>query len=116
MRFSWYIKLKVDKEMILQDHPQFKRPLPKNRQNTGSSESNHVPPGKLNASHIKQVFLSYQGLLEGEKAMDVKALARKYNVDATLLEKVLKFSSIPNPDERNEFKSVTQESPKPRLE
>jgi hypothetical protein len=48
--------------------------------------------------------------------MDVKGLAKKYNVDAALLEKVLKFASIPNPDERNEFKGVTQGSAKPRLE
>ena len=48
--------------------------------------------------------------------MDVKGLAKKYNVDATLLEKVLKFSSIPNPDERNEFKGVSHESTKPRLQ
>lgn len=87
-----------------------RRPLPKIRHsvNTGFDEDRSVPPGTLNLGHIRQVFLSYQGLIEGEKPMNVEALAKKYNVDAVLLEKVVRFHTLP--DKIIEGKSVKEAS------
>lgn len=100
----------VDKEAF------FRRPLPKNRHNmgVGPDENTIVAPGTLNVGHIRQIFLSYQGLA-GEKPMDAKALAEKYNVDVVLLEKVLQYYAIP--EKKGEFKTVIQDSPPaPKLE
>lgn len=86
-----------------------KRPLPTNRHSTfGAKEDSIVAPGTLNVAHIRQMFLLYQGLAEGEKkTMDARALAEKYNVDFALLQKVLQFYAIP--EKRNGSKTVTSD-------
>ncbi|MCO5611137.1 hypothetical protein L7F22_065387 [Adiantum nelumboides] len=80
----------------VQEHTYSRRPLPRarNTTNTGFGEDSSVPPGKLNLAQIRQVFLSYQGLVKGEKPMSAEALAKKYNVDVVLLERVLRLHTI----------------------
>lgn len=75
-----------------------RRPLPKIRHsaNTGFDEDRAVSSGTLNVGRIRQVFLLYQGLVEGEKSMNAVDLAKKYDVDAVLLEKVLRFHTLPD--------------------
>ncbi|MCO5567458.1 hypothetical protein L7F22_021149 [Adiantum nelumboides] len=80
----------------VQEHTYSRRPLPRarNTTNTGFGEGSSVPPGKLNLAQIRQVLLSYQGLVKGEKPMSAEALAKKYNVDVVLLERVLRLHTI----------------------
>lgn len=89
-----------------------RRPLPSNRHTsvgTGPSEDFIVAPGTLNLAHIRQMLSSYQGLAESdERHLDGQALAKKYNVDAALLEKVLQFCEIP--EKKEELKSPTPDA------
>lgn len=80
---------------------EFHRPKPTNRHTTaatGPDEVKVVASGTLNISGIRDVFLLYQAHAEGrrEKSNDVTFLAQKFNVDRELLERVLRFNSLPD--------------------
>ncbi|KAI5071438.1 hypothetical protein GOP47_0013689 [Adiantum capillus-veneris] len=57
---------KEAKDGDVDEHTYTRRPLPKirNTTTTGVDEDSPAPPGKLNLKQIRQVFLSYQGLIK----------------------------------------------------
>ncbi|CAK9237647.1 unnamed protein product [Sphagnum jensenii] len=81
---------------------EYRRPKPTNRHTsalTGPDEERVVAPGTLNLAQIHELFHLYQqAQVEGqqEKPVDTQFLAKKFNVDVVLLEKVLQFSSLPD--------------------
>ena len=74
---------------------EYRRPKPANRQTsaaTGPDEEKVVAAGTLNIAGIREALQMHQ-----EEPMDVKILAAKFNVDAVLLDKVLRYTSLPLP-------------------
>lgn len=92
---------------------EFRRPRPSNRRTsaaTGPDEEKVVAAGTLNIAGIQEALRLFQGIrAEGEKVqekpMDVKSLAEKFNVNVVLLERVLKYTSLPEPSRKQKFRN-----------
>lgn len=92
---------------------EFRRPRPSNRRTsaaTGPDEEKVVAAGTLNIAGIQEALRLFQGIrAKGEKVqekpMDVKSLAEKFNVNVVLLERVLKYTSLPEPSRKQKFRN-----------
>lgn len=74
---------------------EYRRPRPLNRHTsaaTGPDEEKVVSAGTLNIVGIQEALR-----LKQDNKVDVKALAERFNVDAVLLERVFKYTSLPVP-------------------
>lgn len=80
----------------------YSRPLPKVRNTkprSGKYEENPVTPGTLNAAQIRHIILLHQGKADDhEGPMNVKQIAKKFQIDATMVQSILQFLSLPPED------------------
>lgn len=76
-----------------------KRPLPKLRNTTPEStryEEKPVPQGTLNVAQVRHIMLLYQGKAQDHSGpMSVNEIAEKYRIDASQVQKIIQFLSLP---------------------
>ncbi|VVA98879.1 unnamed protein product [Arabis nemorensis] len=76
-----------------------KRPLPKLRNTTPEStryEEKPVPQGTLNVAQVRHIMLLYQGKAQDHNGpMSVNEIAEKYRIDASQVQKITQFLSLP---------------------
>ncbi|KAK8571984.1 hypothetical protein V6N13_047611 [Hibiscus sabdariffa] len=78
------------------------RPLPKLRNTTpesGRYEERPAPPGTLNVKQLQHIMLLHQGKADdNDGPMDVNRIAEKFKLDATQVQTILQFISLPPED------------------
>lgn len=87
---------------------EFRRPKPANRHTsaaTGPDEQKVVIPGTLNIEGLREALRLYREQQE-KKNIDVEALAKKVNVDWLLLQRLVKYTSLPDPPVSDTSKKV----------
>lgn len=80
----------------------YDRALPKLRNTTSESsryEERPAPPGTLNVAQIREIILLHQGRADYHKGpMDINQIAQRFRVDATQVQRILQFVSLPPED------------------
>ncbi|KAJ4785917.1 hypothetical protein LUZ62_037163 [Rhynchospora pubera] len=80
----------------------YDRPLPKVRSSkadVGGSGQRPLTPGTLTIEHIHQIILLHQGKSDSQQGpMATKEIAEKFQVDVTVIEKIVQSISLPQED------------------
>lgn len=77
------------------------RPMPMDRHTTllsGPDEDTVIAAGSLNLKQIREIFILYQ-----EQGMNEESIAKKFNVDAELLKRIFRHTSLVVPDQAEEL-------------
>ncbi|KAL8162803.1 hypothetical protein V2J09_014292 [Rumex salicifolius] len=80
----------------------YNRPMPKLRNtnpDSGRYEDRATPPGTLNVAQLRHIMLLYQGKAEDHDGpVSTKDIAARFRLDASQIEKILQFVSLPPED------------------
>lgn len=98
-------KLEMGEAFIVE---KYNRPLPKLRSSKAEAtggEQKSAPPGNLSVAQLQQIILLHQGKSdEHQGRMEVHDIARKFNIDAAHVERIVQFVSLPPEDHNNSQK------------
>lgn len=80
----------------------YNRPMPKLRNTkpeSGRYEEKPAPSGTLNAAQLRHILLLHQGKADDHDGpMNVEQIAEKFRIDATMVQSILQFLSLPPED------------------
>uniref|UniRef100_J3NDY7 Uncharacterized protein n=1 Tax=Oryza brachyantha TaxID=4533 RepID=J3NDY7_ORYBR len=83
----------------------YNRPLPKvrtSRSEPGEGGHRQLPPGTINVSHVHEIIQLYQGKSSNHPGpMSVDEIASKFRVEASVVQNIVQFVSLPQDEHVN---------------